>query len=129
MWAPARSMWRKEESSPVSLSPVMAAIFAQRSRVPGRERGCSGRDPELELWIAGIRAFGVAAALVEAGDAHAEQPHRPGRVVGAQQVEGDGADEGRIVGRRLDRVRAGDVGPVVEADLDPDRAAGELAPS
>ena len=36
MWAPARSMWRKDESSPLSLSPFMGAMFAQVRLGPAR---------------------------------------------------------------------------------------------
>src|SRR3954453_20065397 len=64
----------------------------------------------------------LPAILLEGRDAHAEQPHGPPRRVGAQQVDGDGGDT--LGGGGPLRLRAGarDRRPVVEADLDGDRA-------
>src|SRR6185312_12081199 len=71
--------------------------------------------------------LGDRLVMGEAGDPDAEQPDGAGWGVGAQEVEGDWSDHRGVVGRLVEGVGAGYVGPVVEADLDPDRPPGELA--
>ena len=62
-----------------------------------RAGGASAGEAELEL--SGGRLGRAGLVALEAGDADAEQPHRPLRVVGAQQLEGDRADDRGVVGR------------------------------
>ena len=84
---------RVQPGQPVSSHSV---IFAARKRARRNPCGHEAR-PELQL-PAGRLRLGLGFAL-EAGDADAEQPHRPLRVVGAQQLEGGRDDDRRVVGR------------------------------
>ena len=86
--------------------------------------GRYSRNAELH-WAGAARLGALVAA--EPRDAHPEQPHRPRRRVGAQQLQRDRGDDVGVVGRLVQRVRPGHVGPVVEPHLDPDRAPGEVA--
>src|SRR3954451_5668862 len=70
----------------------------------------------------------LAALVLEARDADAQQPHRPRRRVGAEQLDGDVGDRRLVVDEGVDRPGARHRRPVVEAHLDADGPpAGALA--
>src|SRR5436190_13209189 len=85
MWAPARSMWRKEESSPVNLSPFTRKSSHRTPRVLRSDCEQSGADAELELRIGVLGDHRILGAVSEPGHPDAEQAHRALGVVGAQQ--------------------------------------------
>ena len=89
MWAPARSMCRNEESSPLSLSALTRAIFAHDRRAPAQADDFSGGHAELQLIAFLLGRNRLRYLTFERGNPHAKQAHRPGRVIGAQEVEGD----------------------------------------
>ena len=70
----------------------------------------------------------VGLDVLEPRHPHAEQAHRSRRRVGAQQLERDLDHQRRVVRRRVDRAGAGHRRPVVEPDLDRDRAPAAAAP-
>ena len=81
MCAPARSMWRKEESSPVSRSGT-AVIFAQ-------PRGCSGgdRESQLVLLLGGLSPR-LRLPLRSLRRGTPSRPHGRGRCAGVERDRG-----------------------------------------
>ena len=98
-----------------------------RSTETERPRGSSasrrgsrhGSSASVSCW--------AAPSVLEAGHADAEQPHGPRRRRAAEQLERDRPDRAAELDRLAERPSARVGGEVVEAHLDPDRAAMHAA--
>ena len=92
----------------------------------GQVRVCTFRPAAPKLAAGGLASVALSrrrSLALQAGDPHPEQPHRPRRGVLGSSRQRDGAHAARARGRLGERARAGDGGEVVQAHLDPDRAA------